>query len=218
MVVKSNRMKELISSFSCLTPRPNTSYGRSVYSDAWGSFVAEEVKVDVRCDLTFRKCIEITEKPMVGMPHINGKRIPPKTYKEYITEADAYSNIKTFCERLNYACYKHAYKRYGKRLNCIIVAEGGEHILRENAFTADASKRIHGHLLLQRPDHIDFLTFELMIITLWRQTKWGYLKENIEEIKTIKGSAGYNVKSTLDTIDLTNTYFDNSYRANDNIN
>jgi len=202
MDANSVRMIELMQSFSCLTPLPYTNYGRKVYAGSWGSFVRDNVEVDVRCDLTFRKCIETTSAPVWGMP--------VRRYKTYITEALAYANIGQLCERLNYASYKHAYKRYGKRLNCIAVIEGGDEDLRENGFATTIKKRLHSHLLLQRPKHIDFETFKKLIIGHWKDTQWGYYEMSIEEIKTIKGSAKYNAKSTLDNLDLTNTYYNNS--------
>ena len=191
---------------SCLTPQPNTNYGREVYSNSWGNFVKENVKVDVRCDLTMRKCIESNSNDVFG--------VPATRYKTYITEAIAYDNIGQFCDRLNYASYKHAYKRYGKRLNIVSAVEGGDADLRENGFDNDKGKRLHAHLLLQQPSHIDFDTFKTLIIRHWINTPWGYNQHNIEEIKTIKGSAKYNTKSTMDNADLKNTYFDDSVMCN----
>ena len=192
-------------SFSCLTPRPDTNYGREVYSDAWGGFVREEGKVDVRCDLTLRKCIEES----TAAEFIDHICIRSATrHKTYITDAIAYETIGHLCDKLNYASYKHAYKRYGKKLNCVSAIEGGDVDLRENGITNDKSKRLHAHLLFQLPTHIQFETFKNLIITYWRDTAWGYYENSIEEIKTIKGSAKYNVKSTLDNADLTNIYFD----------
>ena len=198
-------------SFSCLTPRPNTNYGREVYADAWGSFVKDEGLVDVRCDLTFRKCKEIVKDG----EWIDDVCIRSATrYKTYITDAIAYETIGLLCDRLNYASYKHAYKRYGKKLNCVSTIEGGDINLRENGFNNDTDKRLHAHLLFQRPTHIKSDTFKRMIIDYWRDTNWGYYHHSIEDIKTIKGSAKYNHKSTLDNADLENTYFNDSVMCN----
>ena len=203
---KSKCVPNYTQSFSCLTPLPSTNSGRKVYSSSWGDFVAENVEVDVRCDLTLRKCIETTSSNVCG--------VPEKRYKTYITEDSAYKNIEQFCDRLNYASYKHAYNRYGKRLDVVSAVEGGDMNLRENAFIGDKNKRMHAHLLLQRPKHIDYETFKTLIEHYWITTPWGYIKMQIEEIRTIKGSAKYNAKSTLDGIDLANTYYNDSVLCN----
>jgi hypothetical protein len=204
---KWNKVMENEKSFSCLTPQPDTIYGRKVYASAWGNFVSDNGKVNVRCDLTFRKCVEI----VTDGEWIDDVCIRTLTRdKTYITDAIAYETIGQLCDRLNYASYKHAYKRYGKKLNYVSTIEGGDNNLRENGFTNDKNKRLHAHLLFQLPTHIQFDTFKRMIIDYWRDTIWGYYENSIEEIKTIKGSANYNVKSTLDNADLTNIYFKDS--------
>jgi len=202
----SKRMSDIVASFSLQPTMPFSYYGKEKLASAWGSFVADNVEVDVKCDLTFRKCIETTSPPVLGRKQI--------TENIYITEALAVVNISFFLERLNYACYKHAYKRYGKRLNVIAYIEGGDNDLRENTSIADVDKRLHTHLLLQRPSHIIFDDFKVLVLRCWNDTPWGYLQHEIEEIKTIKGSSKYGVKSGMDNIDLTNTYYDDSVSCN----
>jgi hypothetical protein len=201
----SKRLKELMDGFSFQPIMPASYHGKEVMASSWGSFVEKNVDVDVRCDLTFKKCIETISPPLWGTEQIKSKT--------YITEQLAVYNIATFCERINYACYKHAYKRYGKKINIISAIEGGDMDLRENS-NFDEDKRLHAHLLLQLPSHIDIDSFTLKVLSAWKDTPWGYNENKIEMIKTITGSASYNVKSTTDSLDLKNTYFDNSVLCN----
>lgn len=206
MYNQSKRMRELTSCFSAQPLHPFSYYGKEKFADAWGSFVRDNVEVSVKCDLTFRKCIESTSAPIFGTT--------PFAYKTYITEALAIDNIGSFLTRLNYSCYKHAYKRYGKRINSIVAIEGGDASLREYTSIKDIGKRLHTHMLLQRPSHIDYDKFRLLIIRHWTDTTWGYNQHAIDEIKTIKGSAKYAVKSGMDNLDLTNTYYNDSVLCN----
>jgi len=206
MYNQSKRMRELVSCFSSQPLYPFSYYGMEKFADAWGSFVKENVDVDVKCDLTFRKCIETTPPPVFGTQQV--------TTKTYLTEAAAIDNIGQFITRLNYACYKHAYKRYGKRINSIVAIEGGDTELRELQSANDNTKRLHTHLLLQKPSHIDFDEFRLMIIRHWTDTAYGYNEHVIEEIRTIKRSAKYQVKYGMDNLDLTNTYYNDSASCN----
>ena len=202
----SPRLKELMDGFSFQPIIPSSYHSKEVIANSWGSFVSENVQVDVRCDLTFRKCVE----EIKSAEWIDDVCIRSATRnKTYITDAIAYETIRIFCDRLNYASYKHAYKRYGKRLNCVSAIEGGDADLRENCFFYDKDKRLHTHLLLQRPTHIDFDTFVNIINRLWIKTIWGDNEMQLEDIRTIKKSAKYNAKSTMDNVDFTNTYYNN---------
>ena len=54
-----------------------------------------------------------------------------------------------------------------------------------------------------------FDDFQALIWKSWLGTDFGYVEGKIEPIKTKYHSASYNVKTTLDAIDLENTYFNN---------
>ena len=88
-------------------------------ADAWGMFVSNHdmADFDVKADLSLKQVRKVLSPPLWGTI--------PISQKMYITEALAVANISQFCERLNNACYKKAYKRYGKRVSIVSAVEGG---------------------------------------------------------------------------------------------
>lgn len=206
MVRGSQRMTDICESFSAEPLVPFSLYAKEKFADAWGGFVADNTQVDVKCDLTFKKCVETTSPPVFGTRQI--------TQRSYISEANAMMNINQFINRMNYSCYKHAFKRYGKRLDVVVAIEGGDNDLRENVMIKDAGKHLHTHILLQRPSHIEFEKFKILVLHNWYDTTWGNIEHKIEEIETIKGSAKYGAKSSLDNLDLTNIYYNDSSSCN----
>jgi hypothetical protein len=173
--------------------------GKISLINEWKDFIGNEHKnISIRADLTFKRSRRIFF-PSIG-------RNAPYSQVRKITEDDAVVNIGSFFNRLNYACYKHAYKRYGKRLAVISCIEGGRKQLREKTPDSDAIKELHCHLLLERPEHILYDDFKLLIIKLWMKTEWGNVQNNISPIRNLFASAKYNVKSSLDSLDLTNTH------------
>lgn len=190
--------KKLVNRFSLPVGMPFSYARKNQLKDAWGEFVSNNADVDVRADLTFKQVREVITPPILG-------RIQT-TDKVFLTHALAVANISQFCERLNYACYKHAYKRYGKRLNIVSAIEGGRRDWRENRLPCDSEKRIHTHLLLQLPSHITFRDFSALVWKCWIATDFGYTNGKIAMIKTKYHSAKYNVKTTPDSLDLENTF------------
>ena len=69
----------------------------------------------------------------------------------------------------------------------------------------DTGKKIHAHLILSRPKHIPYDDFERLIMDNWLATKWGLWINRIEMIGSLKGAAKYQVKTSLDALDLQNT-------------
>lgn len=189
----------LVNRFS-YKPQPFHYYGKNIsLINQWKDFIGNGHKnISVRADLTFKRSKEIF------FPSIGGKE--PYTQVHKITEGDAVFNIESFCNRLNYASYKHSYKRYGRQLDVISCIEGGRIELREMTPDRDAIKELHCHLLLERPKHIPYDDFELLIIKLWLDTEWGNTQHYIKPIQNLYASTKYNVKSSLDSLDLTNTY------------
>jgi len=165
----------------------------------WKDFIGDgNNNLSVRADLTFKR------SRMVSLPSI-GRRLPySQVFK--ITEGDAVVNIASFLNRLNYASYRHAYKRYGRRLDVVSCIEGGRKQLREDTPDNEAIKEMHTHLLLERPNHIPYDDFEILIKKLWMETEWGNVQHYIKPIRNLYSSAKYNVKSSLDALDLSNTY------------
>ena len=189
---------KLVNRFS-LPPLPFHYYeGDKSLINAWKDFVGNEHKnISVRADLTFKKSRRIF------FPSIGCHESYSQVHK--ITEGDAIANITFFCDRINYASYKHAYKRYGKKIDIISCIEGGRKQLREKTPNRDEIKELHAHLLLERPEHISFEEFKVLIKSIWIDTQWGNTQHYIKPIRNLYASAKYNVKSSLDSLDLTNT-------------
>lgn len=181
-------------------------YSNRHQKDAWLRFIQQQAVVDVRADLTMKQSAKFYTPSIGSSPAVESK--------VSLTEALASVNLHQFQERLNYAVFKHAFKRYGKRLCVVSVLQGrqqsGHKIrqndLRENVPVDDDYKRLHYHLLLEQPVHYSFDDFATEIRRCWRATNFGYREDNIEPIHHLFGSAKYNLKSGTDTIDLDNTY------------
>ncbi len=86
--------------------------------------------------------------------------------------------------------------------------------MRQGVHPYDADKRMHAHLLLQLPPHMLFDAFVQLVRKCWFDTDWGYYETNIEMIKSQYHSAKYNVKTSLDSLDLQNTFFNNKVSCN----
>lgn len=200
MDAEGDKLVNLVNSFSLPTyQKPYRRWSKKErLADAWSEFVSNKA-LDVRADLTFKQVRDVYSAPILGLPQTNNR--------VSLTYELAMANIAMFCERLNYACYKHAYKRYGKRLEIVSAIEGGKDDWRENRFTRDKEKRLHTHILLQLPKHIDFDDFATLIRKHWFATEWGYVENKVERIKSKYRCARYNTKTTPDAIDLENTFF-----------
>ena len=108
-------------------------------------------------------------------------------------------NLFTYLHKLNKKVYKNAYKRYGKKIECIPVIEGN-----------GRSKRHHFHLALNKPPFIDDLKFIFITTSLWpyghvdcdKDTD-GRWKEYILKFK----SKDYLGKEYLDSIMIEHMHF-----------
>lgn len=169
-------------------------YHHQPFSKMFGKWIGAVGHMDVRADLTFRQVIFLDKNDSYLPSH--------QRKKEWIDDKLAKDNLRHFLHRLNYDCYKSAYKRFGKKIRVVPAIEGGRSMLRD----ARGGKRLHIHLLLERPSHIDYMEFRDAIIKNWKSTKWGYNQNLIEEIKSLYGSAKYQVKTSLDAIDLENIH------------
>jgi hypothetical protein len=114
------------------------------------------------------------------------QRIEGQFRKSFSSKVDKESlsvNIRHFMNRLNKSVYGSSFNRYDKRLSVIPVFEGNDLI------------RNHIHLTLQRPDHIDLVTFEKLISDSWLKTKYGYQNICVKEIYDYRGWLDYQLKS-----------------------
>jgi len=96
-----------------LPPADAFSYqGKMKLASFWGDYVNHQthyadnnIKFNVRADLTLKQ-----GRQFYSTDHNCYDNV-------YISEAIAVYNISEFLNKLNYDCYKHAYKRYGKKIN-----------------------------------------------------------------------------------------------------
>jgi len=189
-------------SFSLSLPpsNPHSYSSKKVLTNAWGEYVSKvgAGALHIRADLTFQKGM------MMHMPASGGR--PATRFYQSINEDIARHTISTFLTRMNYAAYKHAAKRYGKKLRVVSAVEGGKTELRQHTHTTDRDKHLHAHLLLEQPDHMTFGEMYDAITKNWYALKWTNIVSQIEPITSLYGSAAYNAKSSTDSLDLENTY------------
>jgi len=203
MTAQSN---ELLSCFS-LPPVSGFDYTHQPeIKNAWvDDVVMKHPELSVKADLTFRKSINYASLGFMG-------DIPVNSSRHFITHSDAITNISQFLKRLNYACYKNAYRRYGKRLSVVSAVEGG--IIEKTRISNNGNPIVyhyntgrhkHAHLILSRPTHIPYADFEKLIIDNWLETKWGLWQRRIEPIRSLKRAAKYQVTTSLEALDDHNT-------------
>ena len=196
------RQKEASKSLLEATQVPFLSYcyTRDYQSKRFADFLSTS-GVDVKADLTLKQTRDCFV-PVSG-------HMPSHTQKVNLTEAMATANLNQFLSLLNYACYKHAYKRYGKKVTAISVLQGVQQAgfrenldLRGSMPSKNRDKRLHNHILLKTPKHLSFEQFESRIMKCWKTTDFGYNECQIETIKDAAKCLQYNLSSGLDTMDL----------------
>lgn len=106
----------------------------------------------------------------------------------------ASENNRIFLDRLNKRVFGNAYKRYGKKLDVMMVLEKGS-----------LNGRLHVHGLFSCPEWLPVEDLKRLIDESWSATPWSYDERLIEDVKSVYGSVRYNVKNGLDAIDLENT-------------
>jgi len=148
--------------------------------NAWTDFALKST-FSVRADLTLKKARWTKNK--------NGKISVWVRLNEY----RARENNRIFLDRLNKRVFGNAYRRYGKKLNVMLVLE------------SDDLKRMHVHALLEHPSWLSIDDFIRLIDDAWSAAPWSYEERCIEEIKSLRGSVLYNLKTGVDAIDLENT-------------
>jgi hypothetical protein len=156
--------------------------------------------VDVCADLTLKK------SRMIFSP-----LQPNRTERVLLTEALASVNLVQFMSFLNYSCFKHAYKRYGKKLTMHCSLEGMQRSgasngmdLREYISNSNQDKHLHMHIVFKKPEHLSFEDFQEKIGKCWERTDYGNRVNQIEEIRDANARIRYNLKSGLDATDLEN--------------
>jgi len=92
-------------------------------------------------------------------------------------------NTRHFLNRVNQSVFGKGFLRYGKRLSVIPVTEG------------NAVIRLHIHMTLERPEHMNLGEFERLISECWSKTKFGYNDIQIKPIDHYEGWMGYILKN-----------------------
>ena len=122
-----------------------------------------------------------------------------KIIRVKLDKCEVANNIRHFINVLSRSLYGNMGKRFGKKLKVIPIIEGG------------AVKRIHAHLMIDRPaDRVSRAEFEKKIKTAWIDTMWGLKVMHIET----GADAGYinyitkfaDKNSVMDSIDLANLH------------
>jgi hypothetical protein len=85
-----------------------------------------------------------------------------------LTSEHAAKNVRHFLNQLNRRYFGNASKRFGKGIPTLPVLE----VSREG--------RLHYHLLMDRPTHIDPVHFQSDIRSIWKSTDWGYDQIHID--------------------------------------
>ena len=85
-----------------------------------------------------------------------------------LTSEYASKNVRHFLNQINRKYFGNASKRYGKRIAVFPVME------------TSVEGRLHYHLLIDRPVHIEPVRFEADIRRIWRSTDWGYDQIHID--------------------------------------
>lgn len=164
----------------------------------WGNHIRSNANLHITCGFTMKQCREIVSPIVLA----SGRKLD----REWISESLASVNLVQFANRLNYRVYKNAYKRFGKRLDMVSCIEGGRSDLRETASWDDA-KRLHAHLSIQQPGHLDYEQFTKIMRQEWLSTDWGYNEMHFAPYNRDKDFEKYQTKTGLDAIRLDSTYF-----------
>ena len=82
--------------------------------------------------------------------------------KLWLTDTVASQNMRHFLNKLDRSVFGKAATRFGKRVGCVPILEGG------------TGKRLHYHAIIDCPRPELAGDFPLLIADAWRTTMWGY--------------------------------------------
>jgi hypothetical protein len=104
--------------------------------------------------------------------------------------------FQNFRNRLNHKVLGSCAKRYGARLQMVVVLE------------TSADDRLHFHCIIERPDHCPLSCFATIIREQWWKTDFGYHQVDVQD-QSDDGWTDYILKqrqkrSLLDSIDWAN--------------
>lgn len=118
---------------------------RSQFID-WVSL--DDWRAPVAVTLTLRQCVSVP----------NGT----SAVTQWLTDTAASQNMRHFLNKLDRLVFGKAATRFGKRVGCVPVLEGG------------TGKRLHYHAVIDCPRPELAGDFPLLIADAWRTTTWGY--------------------------------------------
>jgi hypothetical protein len=121
--------------------------------------------------------LTLTLKQRVESNHLKGR------FGENLDSLKVSENTRHFMNRLNQSVFGKGFTRYEKRLSVIPVIEGNSFI------------RLHIHMTLEKPDHLDLDEFRNMIFKCWSKTKFGYHNIEIKPIDNYLGWFDYKLKN-----------------------
>ena len=187
MKEKNKILRKEVRKYSSLSPSVNdlTRQQKNL-----NNYAVKSARLDVKCDLNLKQCIDAYIPPVSCASRYREKI--------YINEHLASANLLQFSNRLNYRCYKNAFRRYGKRLDMISCIEGGKKDLRMGNVNED--KRLHCHVSIQKPDHIQYDQFVAIILQEWLATEWGYGENKITIFDRKKDFEKYQTKEGMDSL------------------
>ncbi len=114
--------------------------------DLWRNWLARDCSIDFNFGLTVMPEKKLV-KHLAGVRNVNGN----KAYR-HMTRAELEQALKKLVELLNRLIYKNAYRRYGKKLEGIMVIEGEK-----------TGRDLHAHLALNKPDFITIREFARLV-------------------------------------------------------
>lgn len=121
--------------------------------------------------------LTLTLKQRVESNHFKGR------FGENLDSVKVSENTRHFMNRLNQSVFGKGFTRYGKRLSVVPVIEGNSFI------------RLHIHMTLEKPAHLDLDEFRNMILKCWSKTKFGYQNIEIKPIDYYFGWFDYKLKN-----------------------
>ena len=98
---------------------------------------------------------------------------------EDLTEDIMEQNLKHFLNLINSKVFGNGFKRYGKKLK----------ILSKNEYSIN--RRLHNHLILEKPKRYDYLIFSKIIIQSINKTDWMYMEHHINHPTSMNEKMGW---------------------------
>ena len=123
--------------------------GRRRYRSQFIDWVSlDDWQAPVAVTLTLRQCVSVP----------NGT----SAVTQWLTDTAASQNMRHFLNKLDRSVFGKAATRFGKRVGCVPILEGG------------TGKRLHYHAIIDcpRPELAGY--FPLLIAHTWGSTTWGY--------------------------------------------